>query len=170
MAKLLKRTAAALALASAVAAAPASATIFEYEMTNGDILTIDTETQSGSWKGKNINATFTSPDFANFKGGAKPQFAATLTSLDGTRTIRGQQFTDNPKNINTSHPQKLYARGSNFNLWAWWGDPIRGGDYVKNISGFTVTEVPAPGMLGLLAIALCALGLGRRRRRGATAA
>ncbi len=164
MARHTKSVAAAIALATLTAGAPASATIFQYDMTNGDVLTIDTEAQSGSWKGAGIDATFTSPDFANFQGGENPRFAATLTSLDGTRIINGVAYTDNPKNINTTHPQKLYARGNDFNLWAWWGDPIRGGDYIKKIGGFTATEVPAPSMLALLAIALAALGFGRRRR------
>ncbi len=157
-------SAVALALAAVTSAAPASATIFEYQMNNGDILTIDTETQSGSWTGTNIDTTFTSPDFAHFLGGQNPSFTAVLTSLDGTRLIGGQSYTGNPKNIDTTHPQKLIASGNKFNLWAWWGDPIKGGDYIKSIGGYTATEVPAPGMLALFGLALFALGFGRRRK------
>ncbi|GAA4049861.1 hypothetical protein GCM10022213_22260 [Parerythrobacter jejuensis] len=163
------KAATAVALGTLAMAAPANATIFEYDMTNGDLLTIDTDKSTATWKGKNIDTVMTSPDFAKFTGGANPRFTAVLTSLDGTRTIRGKTYTDNPKNINTTHPQKLIGQGSRFNLWAWWGDPIKGGDYIKHIGGYTATEVPAPGMLGLFGLALAALGFRRRRSRMATA-
>ena len=44
MKSLFKHAAIALAAGGMVAAAPASATIFEYEMSNGDVMTIDNET------------------------------------------------------------------------------------------------------------------------------
>ena len=170
-----QKTAALMLAAPAFAfAAPASASIFEYEMTNGDLLTINTITQSGTWKGHSIDVSFTSPDFANFTGGAKPNFVGMLTSLDGTRIVKGKVVTDNLFNGNRTHPQKLKSMGDGkFNLWAWWGDPVVSGDYIKKIKKFGVThpvDVPAPGALGLFGLALCAIGLGRRRRRaGATA-
>ncbi len=152
-------------------AAPASATIFEYGFNNGDVLTINTETQSATWVGATIDTSMTSPDFANFTGGANPNFMATLTSLDGTRIINGVTYTDNPLYIDTTHPQKLIGTGNSvFNLWAWWGDPIKGGDYKRGISSYSATEVPAPGMLGLFGLGLAALGFRTARRRKATAA
>jgi len=154
-------------LAAATMATPAAATIFEYEMTNGDNLVINTDTGTATWTGDNIDVTMTSDDFANFQGGPNPSFTATLSSLDGTRLINGVEYTDNPLNIDTTHPQKLLGWGDRFNLWAWWGDPIRGGDYIKSIGGYTATEVPAPGMLGLFGLALVALGFRRRRKLAA---
>lgn len=165
MAKFFKTAAIGLAAASMVAAAPASATIFEYDMTNGDVLTIDTDTGTGTWVGSKIDAQFTG-DFSTFQGGENPSFMALLTSLDGTRTIGGVDYTDNPG----SHPQKIkFMTDGRVNLWSHWGDPIRGGDYVKAIGGFSVVDVPAPGMLGLFGLALAALGLGWRRRKTAAA-
>lgn len=169
MKALIKKAAIGFAATTMVVAAPASATIFEYEFTDGDVLTIDTDSQTGSWVGDDINATFSSPDFASFAGGANPTFMTTLTSIDGTRLING---TWQPVSSDPRHPEKLLTRndGSKFNLWATWGNPVVGGDYVRKIAGFTVTEVPAPGMLGLFGLALIALGLGRRRRSKVTAA
>ncbi|WP_379548208.1 hypothetical protein ACFCW2_03470 [Qipengyuania sp. DSG2-2] len=157
----------AAAIAALAVAAPANATIFEYGMTDGSVLTINTDTSTGTWVGSDINAVFTSDDFATFTGGANPTFSSILTSLDGTRLINGQLVTDNPKNIDTTHPQKLIGWGDRFNLWAWWGDPIIGGDYVRSIDSYSATEVPAPGMFGLFAMALALLGFGRFRRGGA---
>ncbi len=155
-----------MAAGTMMAAAPASATIFEYGFGNGDRLAIDTETQTATWVGTNINTTMTSPDFANFTGGENPNLMATLTSLDGTRIINGNTYTDNPLNINTSHPQKLIGYGTGkFNLWAWWGPNREGGDYVRTATSYSVSEVPAPGMLGLFGLGLAALGFRARRRR-----
>lgn len=143
---------------------PASAALYTYTQTNGDTLTIDSASQSGSLKGKNIDVTFTSSAFANFIGGATPDVATyNLDSLDGTRTVRGIAYSDNP-----SHQQalKFTNSGKRVNLWSWWGSPIVGGDYITYIDSFTPpsTPVPAPGILGLLALALAGLGLSRRRK------
>lgn len=170
MGKLHKQAAIALAASSMAFAAPASATIFEYEMTNGDVLTIDTDQQSGTWKGKKIDVAFSDPSLANFQGGAKPSFSYTLANMTGFRNIGGKSFTPTTVNGNRTHPWMLKTASNNrINLWSWWGDPVVAGDYVKKIGGFTATEVPAPGMLGLFGLALVALGFGRRRRKTAAA-
>lgn len=167
----LKKTALALAITgSTMAATPASAAIFEYEMTNGDILTINTETNSGTMVGRRINAAFEG-DFSTFTGGENPSFMVTLTSLTGTRSTDGQSGLT-PTNCNGTrcHPYMLKGNGSGvFNLWSWWGNPVGAGDYKTRIENFRVVDVPAPGMLALFGLALAALGLGRRRRRKAAA-
>lgn len=156
------------ALASTAVATPAAATVYEYAMTNGDTLTIDTDNGTGTWVGNNIDVTFTSDQFGALTGDDTPSFTAILTSLDGTRLVNGDVLTDNPKNIDTTHPQVLKGLGNGkINLWAWWGDPIKAGDYVKLIG--SVTAVPAPGMLALFGLALGLIGFGRRRKRAAVA-
>ena len=167
--KTYKKAMMAAGLAAAAAATPASADIFEYTMSNGDVLTINTETASATMVGANINATMTSSDFATFQGGEAPQFSFILDSLDGTRLIRGQQVTDNELNINTTHPQKLISYGGSrgrVNLWAWWGDPIIGGDYITYITSYTA-QVPAPGALGLMVLGLGGVAFSRRRKKQA---
>ncbi|MGB7374821.1 PEP-CTERM sorting domain-containing protein [Pontixanthobacter sp.] len=163
--KTLKKACIAAGLAIATVAAPASAAIFEYTMTNGDILTINTDTSSATFVGKRINATMTSAGFASFTGGATPSFNYVLDTLDGTRLIRGKRETDNPLYKDTTHPQVLKTMsGNRINLWAWWGDPITGGDYVKTIKSYSA-QVPEPGALGLMALGLGGMAFARRRRR-----
>jgi hypothetical protein len=159
------KAAVAIASGSMLLAAPASATIFEYTFNNGDVLSIDTETQVGTWTGDNINATFTSKDFATFTGGESPSFMTTLASIDGTRTINGNTvgLQSDPR-----HPEMLKTASNNrWNLWATWGDPVVGGDYVRKIASYSVADVPAPGMLALFGMALAALGLRSRKRKQA---
>lgn len=164
----IKTAAISLAATGAVMAAPASATIFEYEFNNGDILTIDTDNGTGTWKGDKIDTAFTG-DFSGFTGGSSPSFMFTLDSLTGERVIQGVTYTPTNQNGNKTHPFMLKSQsgGSKINLWSWWGDPVVSGDYIKKIVGFKIvppTEVPAPGALGLFGLALIALGFGRRRR------
>jgi PEP-CTERM motif len=153
---------------AALAASPASAAIYTYTQSNGDKLVINSDTKSGTMTGTKINVSFTSDDFANFTGGAKPSFSATLSSLDGTRLVNGTWLTDNPKDATTTHPQKLIFSPTDVNLWAWWGNPIKAGDYITHYGSYTAsssggTQVPAPGMVGLFALG--AAGLVYRRRR-----
>ena len=168
--KNLKKACLAVAVAAATVAVPASAAIFEYTMTNGDVLSIDTDTSSATFTGATINATMTSAAFADFTGGENPSFMFVLDSLDGTRLINGQQVTDNPRFIDTTHPQLLKTIGNDrVNLWAWWGNPITGGDYVRTIQSYSA-QVPEPGALGLMALGLGGMAFARRRRRKQAAA
>lgn len=166
-----KTAALALAAGSMMAAAPASATIFEYTMNDGDILTIDTDLGTGSWIGDDMNVLFEGEDLKSFTGGATPSFMGTLTNMTGTRTIRGVDYTPTRQNGSRYHPWMLKTTSHpGFNLWSWWGDPVIAGDYVRKIADYKVVDVPAPGALGLLGLALVALGFGRRRRRETAAA
>lgn len=157
------------ALAAVVALAvvsPASAATYTYTMTNNDVLKIDTDTQSATFKGATINASMTSADFATFAGGAAPTFTAILASLDGTRLINGVWVTDNPVDSG-GHVQQLKINGTSVNLWSNWGNPSVGGDYVTTIK--TYQSVPEPGMLGLMGATLAGFALARRRRQAAAA-
>ncbi|MEM6858743.1 MAG: MYXO-CTERM sorting domain-containing protein [Pseudomonadota bacterium] len=173
MARWTKTAAIALAASSMAAAAPASATIFEYTMNDGDVLTINTANGTGSWIGDDIKTQFTG-DFSNFKGGAHPSFKFTLTTLTGSREIKGVTFAPTNRNGNRFHPYMLKTQNNKkVNLWSWWGHPVVAGDYIRKIVGYHVvppTDVPAPGVLGLFALALMALGFGRRRRNKPAAA
>jgi hypothetical protein len=164
-----------MVVAGLALANPASAAVYNYTMTNGDVLAINSTTQSATFTGATINASMTSAAFATFAGGAAPTFTAVLNSLDGTRLIGGNWVTDNPLNSTTTHPQKLIMSGAGtnaINLWAWWGNPIIGGDYLTTIKSYSVdpgNPVPEPEMLGMLAASLGGLALVRRRRRKAAA-
>ena len=138
----------------------ASAAFYSYTQTNGDVLTIDTETNTGTLKGANIDTTFTSEGFASFNGGADSAGQMfVLTSLEGTRIIGGNSYFDNP-----SHTQKLlFQDNGRVNLWSWWGNPIAGGDYITHVDSYTVpAAVPAPGILGLFGLGLAGLAFSRR--------
>lgn len=163
----IKITAIALA-ATTMTATPASAAIFEYEMTNGDILTIDTQKNSGTMKGANIDASFTG-DFSGFQGGINPSFMLTLTDLTGTRSARGRTgLTPTQCNNGRCHPWMIKSSGDGrINLWSWWGNPIGAGDYITRVDNFRVVDVPAPGVLGLFGLALLALGFGHRPKKAA---
>lgn len=162
-----KTLAAALTLCGLSVATPAHADIFTYTMTNGSVLTIDNQNNSGTFVGTNIDVTMTSDDFAGFTGGAKPNFTSVLSSLDGTRLVKGNWITDNPYLADSTHPQmlKMFSSGK-VNLWAWWGDPIIAGDYITNVASYSVTKVPEPGMLGLFGLAAAGIAFGRRRKKG----
>lgn len=173
MANWTKKAAIALAASSLAAAAPASATIFEYTMNDGDVLTINTANGTGSWKGDDISTHFTG-DFSGFKGGANPSFKFTLSSLTGTREIGGVTYAATNQNGNRTHPFMLKTQGKHnkVNLWSWWGHPVVAGDYIRKIKHYKVkppVDVAAPGVLGLFGLALVALGFGRRRRNRLTA-
>lgn len=167
----------ATAIAAVFATAnPASAAVYNYTMTNNDVLSIDSTASTATFTGATINTSMASSAFATFPGGASPTFTAVLSALDGTRLINGVWTTDNPLYATTTHPQKLIMSGSNINLWAWWGDPITGGDYLTTVKSYSVnttsggstggTAVPEPGMGALLGLGVLGMVAVRRRRKG----
>jgi hypothetical protein len=163
-------------MAAMAMATPASAAMHYYNMTNGDTLTINTTTASGTWIGKAINASFTSSALSTFSGGLSTNFMATLTSLTGTRTEHGRTYTANPVSFNNRAVLDFdaVANGSAVNLWAVWTaecgctlcDAYEGSvnGYGTSSGGSSTggTDVPAPAMT--LLFGLGALGLAYRAR------
>lgn len=159
-------------------------------MGNGTILKIDTITKQGSAVGgqftDTISATFSSPGFANFKGGKKPEGTFVLENLEGTRTIRvaGKSLILRP--FNSGEMNKLMFNGNKFvTLWAKWRNPRTSelSDYNMIINSSSSdkppkaktritpatstgsTPIPEPGLLGLLTLGVTGLVLGRRRSK-----
>lgn len=158
-----------IAIATMAFSAPASATIFTYNMTNGDRVVIDTANGTGTWIGEDMKISFASEDLKNVTAGTTPSFSATLTDLTGYRIIDGTKYNPSLTSRGKTKAPKLIGEGDGrLNLWSYWGDPSAAGDYIRRIGGM-ITDVPAPGMLGLFGLALFALGL-RRRRKSAPAA
>jgi hypothetical protein len=156
-----------LAALAAVSAAPASATFYNYTMSNGDLLTIDSAAGTGTWKGDTIDTSFSSADFKSFTGGQSlTNYMVDLNSIGGYITLNGvnEEFSLTP-----AHMPMLKLNGTTAILWATWGTPPVGGDYVKSVTGYTTstssggTDVPAPAMPLLLGLG--AAGLAYRARR-----
>jgi hypothetical protein len=157
---------------AATMASSAHAAVYSYNLTGGSghsvgnsVLSIDTTAGTGSVVGAAINAVF-SGDFSTFTGGTAPtgMFNIALTPAS-TITYNGKTYTP----LFTGHQEMLDLFGTSVNLWATWSTPtstVTLGDYVKNISSSSTggTSVPEPGMLGLMALGVIALGLSRRRQ------
>ena len=161
------------AIVAAALASPASAAIYNYNMSNGAVMTINTATASGSMIGSGIDATFSGAGLASFAGGFNLPSFMTNISIDpsSTRVVGGVTYSPN-----TNHQQMLEtgaaAGGSNVvNLWSYWGLPACPscsnllGDYlvtaVSSSSGGTA--VPEPGMIGLFGLGAAGLLVSRRR-------
>lgn len=201
----------ALAATTAFIASPASAETFVYTQDNGNVLTIDTTTQTGSIIGPDRNITFTSSDFANFEGGNNASGSFNI-SIDPSSTVSsGTEFNTGRPIANDGtvyspvrrHAETLRFEGNGrYSVWAVWegnngislgdeffsfdsfsqpqiGSSTSSGGSGSSSGGSTTTsggssgggsssggaDVPAPGVLGLMALALAAIGLGRRRRK-----
>ena len=175
--------------AAIVMAGQAHAAVYTYGLTGGagftvygvgtapgqpntdSTLTIDTTAGTGSVIGSAINAAFTG-DFSTFTGGAAPSgmFNINITPTS-TLTYQGNTYQVSPL-----HQPMLELLGSSINLWAVWTSPgcsscATLGDTLKNVSSSTTggTQVPEPGMIGLMGLGAAAL-VWRRRRDGARAA
>lgn len=173
----------AAALSALTVAAPASAAVYFLGMENGTHVTIDTDRATGSWIGSQINATFSGAGLANFSVGEPgangsinlPLFAADVTVSPGS-TITGNDGTSYHPNPVQQQMFKVEA-GNVLNLWSFWGTTacptcqnigdyrvaainVRSSSWPSSSGG---TEVPEPGMLGLLGFGLAGLALIRRR-------
>jgi hypothetical protein len=156
-----------LAALAAASTAPASAAVYNYTMSNGDVLSINSTSGSGTWTGASINTSFASPAFTSFTGGQNlSHYMADLNSISGYITINGK---NEAFSLTPAHPPMLILDGTKATLWATWGTPPVGGDYINTVSGYTTstssggTDVPAPAMPLLLGLG--AAGLAYRARR-----
>ena len=169
----------AVALAAMAVAMPASAATYLLGIDNGSKVTINTDTMIGTWIGSGINATFSGAGLANFSA-SQPSFESNIT-IAPTSTITGSNGT--VYSPNQVHQQVFKtgtaAGGANqILLWSWWGTAAcpncqNIGDYAYTILGSRTvlpgtpgsgTEVPEPGMAGLLGLGMLGLAFARRRR------
>lgn len=179
-----KFIASAIMFSTLAAAGPASATVYElYFLENQGTLTIDTEKAIGSWVNANLNATFSGAGLANFSANASPNggnfplapFSSDIViSADSTYTAGGIVYRPNQV-----HQQKLLVEGDKgFNLWSWWGTPdCPNCQYIGDQKGVAYgihaspsssssggTDVPEPGVMGLMGLGVLGMAFGRRRR------
>ncbi len=160
----------------------AQAAIHTYSTNNGDILTLNTDTRSGTLVGNTINATFSSDALGTFTGGVSPNVSLDLSNVTGTRTQGGMVYAPN-----ANHVQRLVFSNGSYNFWSYWGpqsDPSSAnllGDYVVGGLSYAVgtgssssgggTPVPEPSDFALFGLGALGLMLARRAtsRRPASA-
>lgn len=181
-----KFIASAIGLSALIAAVPASADLYEINMSDGSRVHIDTGTQIGKWIGAGINATFTGEGLSNFslavpeggEGIRGADYGITLTP-DSTFTRGGTTYF--PTSV---HPQRFKTGAATGHgdfgvmLWSYWGPAGCAtctdiGDYVVYANGWSSavgsttsggTDVPEPGVMGLMGLGVLGMAFGRRRR------
>lgn len=174
-----------IAAAVTVAASPAQASVYSYTVTGGQGLTfhnvgtaspqpntdgtliIDTDNNFGQFNiGDAGIVTFTG-DFSSFTGGSAPHgmfdINVALSQLNYFGTIY---------KVDGGHQPMLELFGNSMNFWAVWTAPNCAlcaplGDILKDITGSSSTDVPEPGMVGLLGLGAAAVAFRRRRRTNA---
>lgn len=155
---------------------PATATVHSFSLNGGYTLTINSDTNEGSFVGgpvsNSVSVTFTSEAFSNFQGGLTPPSGKyILQTLEGKRIVDGADYYP----LATAHDYQVVFDGTRgVNFWAVWrsATDTTHGDFHLVIDHYTfaepdpnVTDVPEPGLLGLLTLGVGGLLFGRRRRR-----
>ena len=159
-------------LAAVVGASPASATVYQYTVHSGEVLTINTSTQIGRLVGNGASLTFSSASFANFTGGAKPNFSGTFSSVSGSLWWPG-----GVANITTVGTPRFEFNPNSGPAGSWILRDVRttflNSDAQFNITSYVVNPpqpdpqpvtVPEPAMLGLFGAGAVMVMMGRRRR------
>ena len=155
---------------------PAQAAIYSYAQANGETLTVDTVSGTGTLIGDARNISFSGEALKSFTGGDNPTGMFDISVDANSRTNSGWVFGSGQfasgntwAPVFTGHQQKLIFQSNNrYNFWAIW-TPINGtgptlGDIYGSYSSTSTggTPVPAPAAILLLGLGVAGLMGGRK--------